>query len=145
LEGQIDHLVTELNRIEEEELQSQLMIERHYMIDEDDSKNSYHEHVQVTTTLESEAIVDNNEKEAEHHEQIEHIEQVEHHEKSQPPIDPNLPSDVEVSAKAHACIIVPFETHQEPKTSSLECLQEPSYVKILKDLYTQARKSRNHL
>jgi L-lactate utilization protein LutB len=29
IEGQIGHLVTELNRIEEEELQSQLMIERH--------------------------------------------------------------------------------------------------------------------
>jgi hypothetical protein len=41
LEGQIGHLVTELNRIEEEELQSQLMIERHYMGDEDDFENSY--------------------------------------------------------------------------------------------------------
>jgi hypothetical protein len=44
IEGQIGHLVTELNRIEEEELQSQLMIERHHMSDEDDSGNSYHEH-----------------------------------------------------------------------------------------------------
>jgi hypothetical protein len=76
IEGQIGHLVTELNRIEEEELQSQLMIERHYMIDEDDSENSYHEHAQVTTTLESEEIVDNNE------EQVEQIERVEPHEKS---------------------------------------------------------------
>jgi chromosome segregation ATPase len=38
IEGKISHLVTELNRIEEEELQSQLMIERHYMSDEDDSE-----------------------------------------------------------------------------------------------------------
>jgi hypothetical protein len=60
LEGQVGHLVVELNIIEEEELQSQLMTERHYMIDEDDSENSYYEHAQVTTTLESNEIVDNN-------------------------------------------------------------------------------------
>jgi hypothetical protein len=76
IERQIGHLVTELNRIEEEELQSQLMIERHYMSDEDDSENSYHKHAQVTITLESEEIVNNNK------EQVEHNEQIEHHEKS---------------------------------------------------------------
>ena len=43
LEEQICHLVTELNRIEEEKFQSQLMTERHYMIDEDDFENSYHD------------------------------------------------------------------------------------------------------
>jgi hypothetical protein len=47
-----------------------------------------------------------------------------------------------VSTKAPACITVPLET--EPKASSLECLYEPSYVKILKDLCTQVQKSRNH-
>jgi hypothetical protein len=109
------------------------MIERHYMSNEDNSENSYHEHTQVTTTLESEEIVDNNE------EQVEQIERVEHHEKSQPPTDPNLPSDMEVSIEAPACITTPLETHQEPKASSLVCLQEPSYVNILKDLCTQAR------
>jgi hypothetical protein len=57
LEGQLDPLVAELNRMEEEELQSQLMVERHYMIDEDDSSNLYHEHVQATTTLGSEEVV----------------------------------------------------------------------------------------
>jgi hypothetical protein len=88
IEGKIGHLVTELNRIEEEELQSQLMIERHYMSDEDDSKNSYHEHAQVTTTLDKDEVVDNEE------EQVEHNEQIEHHEKSEPPTDPNLPSDM---------------------------------------------------
>jgi hypothetical protein len=108
----MNHLV-ELNRIEEEEFQSQLMIERHYLVDEEE-------------------IVDNNE------EQVEHIEQVEHHEKSEPPTDSNLPSDMEVSTEAPSCITIPLETHQEPKASSLECLQEPSYVKILKDLCTQA-------
>jgi hypothetical protein len=138
IEGQIGHLVTELNRIEEEELQSQLMIERHYMSDEDDSEIFYHEYTQVTTTLDEDVIVDNNE------EQVENIEQIEHHKKSQPPADPNLPSDMEVSTKAPVCIAVPFETHQEPKVSSLDCLQEPSYAKILKDLCKQAQKSRNH-
>jgi hypothetical protein len=115
------------------------MIERHYMSDEDDSENYYHEYAQVTTTLESEEIVDNNE------EQVEQIERVEHHEKSQPPTDPNLLSDMEISTEAPACITAPLETHQEPKASSLVYLQEPSYVKILKDLCTQARKSRNHI
>jgi hypothetical protein len=138
IEGQISHLVTKLNRIEEEELQSQLIIERHYMSDEADFENSYHEHAKVTTTLDEEEIVDNNE------EQVEQIERVEHHEKNQPPTDPNLPIDMEVSTKAPVYITAPLETHQEPKASSLECPQEPSYVKILKDLCTQARKSRNH-
>jgi hypothetical protein len=89
------------------------MIERHYMNDEDNSENSYHEHAQVTTTLESEEIVDYNE------EQVEQIERVEHHEKSQHPTDPNLPCDMEASTEAPACIIVALETHQEPKASSL--------------------------
>ncbi|XP_059446512.1 uncharacterized protein LOC132178068 [Corylus avellana] len=41
---------------EEKELRSRLMAERHYMIDEDDARKSYHEHVQATTILESEEI-----------------------------------------------------------------------------------------
>jgi hypothetical protein len=81
------------------------MIERYYMSDEDDSENSYHEHAQVTTTLDEDEVVDNEE------EQVEHNEQIEHHEKSQPPTDPNLPSDMEVSTEAPACITVPLETH----------------------------------
>jgi hypothetical protein len=68
LEGQIGYLVTELNRIEKQEFQSQLMTERHYMIDEDDSENSYHEHAQVTTTLDEDEIVDNEEEQVEHNE-----------------------------------------------------------------------------
>jgi hypothetical protein len=46
------------------------MIERHYMSDKDDSENSYHEHVQVTTTLDEDEIVDNKE----HTKQVEQIE-----------------------------------------------------------------------
>jgi hypothetical protein len=78
IEEQIGHLITKLNRIEKEELQSQLMIKRHYMSDEDDSKNSYHEHAQVTTTLDEDEVGDNEE------EQVENNERIEHHEKSQP-------------------------------------------------------------
>jgi hypothetical protein len=68
LEGQIGHLVTELNRIEEEELQSQLMIERDYMSDEDDFKIFYHEHAQVTTTLDEDEVMDNEDEQVEHNE-----------------------------------------------------------------------------
>jgi hypothetical protein len=112
IKGQIGHLVTELNRIEEE-LQSQLIIEKHYMSDEDKSEIFYHEHVQVTTTLEEDEVMDNEEG------QVDHNERIEHHEKSQPPTNPNLPSDMEASTKAPACITAPLETHQEHKVSSL--------------------------
>jgi hypothetical protein len=44
--------------MEEEEFQSQLMARGHYMIDEDESSNPHHEHVQATTTLESEDVVE---------------------------------------------------------------------------------------
>ena len=107
------------------------------MSDEDDSKNAYHEHAQVTTTLDKDEVVDNEK------EQVEHNERIEHHEKREPPTDPNLPNDMEVSTEAPTCVIAPLETHQEPKASSLEYLQEPSYVKILMDLCMQVQKSRN--
>ena len=82
LKGHIGHLVAKYNRMEEEELQSQLMARGPYMIDEDDLSNSYHEHVQATTILESEEIVDN--KVEEENEQIE------------PPSTPNFSNDKEV-------------------------------------------------
>jgi hypothetical protein len=41
----MEYLVAEVTRIEEEELQGQLMADGHYMIDEDDSSNLHHEHV----------------------------------------------------------------------------------------------------
>jgi outer membrane biosynthesis protein TonB len=72
IEGHIDYLVAEFSRMEEEELQSHLMAEGHYMIDEDDASHSCHEHVLNTIILESNEIVDNNEEERKD-EQIEHI------------------------------------------------------------------------
>jgi hypothetical protein len=58
------------------------MIERHYMSDGADSENSYHEHAQITTTLEGEEIVDNSEKIVDNNEElVEQFERVEHHEK----------------------------------------------------------------
>jgi hypothetical protein len=35
-----------------------LMVERHYMIDENESSNLHHKHVQATTTLRSEEVVE---------------------------------------------------------------------------------------
>lgn len=156
MEGEIDYLATEFNRIEEEELQSQLMAQGHYMIDEDDASHSCHEHVPDTTILESEDIVDNNEeeekddqvehieKQVEHIDQIEHIEQVKQREKIELLADTSLSDDKEVSAEPHSFIIVPFETHHESKALILQYLREPSYATILKDLCRQALKSRNH-
>jgi hypothetical protein len=57
LEGQLSHLIAKFNIVEEEELQSQEMARGQYMIDEDGSNSSYHEHVQATTRG-SEEIVD---------------------------------------------------------------------------------------
>jgi hypothetical protein len=58
LEGQFGHLVSEFNRIEEEEFQSQEMARGQYMIDEDCPNDPHHEHVQATTTFESEEVVE---------------------------------------------------------------------------------------
>jgi hypothetical protein len=57
LEGQFGHLVSKFNRIEEEEFQSQEMVRGQYMIDEDCPSDPHHEHVQATTTFESEEVV----------------------------------------------------------------------------------------
>jgi hypothetical protein len=84
------------------------------MIDEDDASNSCHEHALATTILESEEIVDNNEKE-EKEEQVEHIEQVEHTEPVEALANTSLSNDREVSTQVHSFIIVPLETHYEPK------------------------------
>jgi hypothetical protein len=58
LEGQFGHLVTEFNRIEEEEFQSQEMARGQYMIDEDCPSDPHHKHVQATTTFENEEVVE---------------------------------------------------------------------------------------
>lgn len=55
-----------------------------------------------------------------------------------------MSNDKEVSTEAHSFIILPLETHHESKASILQCLKEPSYAKIFKDLCRQAHKSRNH-
>jgi len=160
MEEQIDYLVVELNRIEEEEFQSQLMAQGHYMIDEDDASHSCHEHVPDIIILESKEIVDNNKEvkeeklehieqiepreQVEHIDQVKHKEQVEHKKKIEPLEDTSLSNDNKVSTEAHSLIIVPLETHHESKASILQCLKESSYDKILEDLCRQAHKSRNH-
>ena len=58
---------------------------------------------------------------------------------------PNLSNDTEVSTEAHYFVIVPFETHHETQASFLQCLKEPSYAIIFKDLCTKGHKSRNNL
>jgi hypothetical protein len=108
------------------------------MIDKEAASNSCHEQVQATTTFGSKEIVDNDE-EQEKEEQVEHLEQTE------PPSTPNLSKDNDMSTEAPSFIIVPLETHHEPKASAPQCLKEPSYVKILNDLCTQAYKSKNHV
>jgi len=138
MEGEINYLVAKFNRIEEEEFQSQLMVRGHYMIDEDDASNYCHEHVPATTILESEEIVDNNEKE-EKEKQVEHIEQVEHTELVEPPANTSLSNDKEVSTESYSFIIVPFETHHKPKlqffnVSKSHCM--PRFSRIYADMRT---------
>jgi hypothetical protein len=71
-------------------------------------------------------------------------EQVEHTEPIEPLTDTSLSNDKEVSIEAHSFIIFPLESLHEPQALVLQCLGEPSYAKILKDICTQARKSWNH-
>jgi hypothetical protein len=89
IEGQLEYLVAEVTRLEEEELQGQVMAEGHYIIDEDDFNNLHHEHVQATAIFESEEIVDVNEEE----------EKEEHLEHTTPLPNPNMSNDKEVSTK----------------------------------------------
>jgi hypothetical protein len=133
IEGQHEYLVAEVTEIEEEELQSQLMVARHYMIDEDDARHSCQEHVPTITMFENEEIVDSNEEEKEEH--LGHI---------APPPNPNTSNDKEMSIEAHSFITIPLETFHELQASILQCLKEPSFAQSLKDFFTQPRKSRNH-
>jgi hypothetical protein len=134
IEGQFEYLVPKVTRIEEEEFQSQLMATGHYMIDENDFSNSYHEHVPAITIFESEEIVDSNEEE----------EKEEHLEHTAPPSNPKSSNNKKMSTEAHSFITIPLETFHEPQVSILKCLKEPSYAKTVKDLCTQPCKSRNH-
>jgi hypothetical protein len=134
IEGQLEYLVAEVIRIEEEELQGQVMVEGHYMIDDDDSNNLYHEHVQATATFGSEKIVDGNEEE----------EKKEHLEHTTPLPNPNMSNDKEVSTEAQSFITMPLETFHEPQASVLQCLQKPSSAKSPKGRCIQGQKFRNH-
>jgi hypothetical protein len=84
--------------------------------------------------------VDNDEEEKE-----EHLEFVKHLEQIEPPPALNLSNGKEMNTEAHSFITIPFETLLEPQASVLQCLKEPFYTQILKDLCTQGRNSRNHL
>jgi len=133
IEGQLEYLVAEVTIIEEEELRSQLMAARDYMIDKDDASHSCHEHVPTTTMFKNEEIVNRNEEEMEEH--LGHI---------APPPNPNTSNDKKMSTEAHSFITIPLETFHELQASILQCLEEPSCAQSLKDLCTQRRKSRNH-
>jgi hypothetical protein len=130
LEGHFGHLVAELNRIEEEELQSQEMAIGQYMIDEDCANDPHHEHVQATTTLVSEERADTQKEE-----------QVE---KFEPPQNSNPSNDKEVSIEAHSFVTIPLETYDSPQVLSSQCLEEPSYVAIFEDSHTHDHTSRYH-
>jgi len=134
IEGQFEYLVAEVTRMEEEEFQSLLMATRHYMIDDNDFSNYYHEHVPAITKFESEEIVDRNVEE----------EKEEHLEHTAPPSNSKSSNDNKMSTEAHSFITIPLETFHEPQASILKCLKVPSYAKTVKDLCTQPRKSRNH-
>jgi hypothetical protein len=97
IEGKLEYLVAEVTRIEEEELQSQLMAQGHYMIDEDDASHSDHEHVPAITIVESEETVDSIRGEG----------REEHFEHTAPPLNPNSSKDKEMSTEAHSFIIPP--------------------------------------
>jgi sugar lactone lactonase YvrE len=77
-------------------------------VDNEEEHTKQVEHAQVTTRLESEEIVDNNQ------EQVEQIERVEHHEKSQPLTDLNLPNDMKVSRAGN------FYTTRENDTNTTQ-------------------------
>jgi DNA repair protein RadC len=130
IEGQFEYLVAEVTRREEEEFQSLLMATGHYMIDEDDFSNFYHEHVPAITIFESEEIVDSNQEE----------EKEEHLEHTAPRSNPKSSNDKKMSTEAHSFITIPLETFHEPQASIPKFLKEPSYAKTVKDLCTQPRK-----
>ena len=66
-------------------------------------------------------------------------------EQIEPPPIQKLSNDKEMSTEAHSFIIIPLETYLEPQVSSFQCLEEPSYVEIFKELHTEDHKSRNRV
>jgi hypothetical protein len=99
----------------------------HYMTE---ANKSVYENAKITTKLVSEEKAVNKEEEKE--------EQVEQFEAS-----PNPSNDKEVSTEAHSFVTIPLKTYHSPHVSSFQCLEEPSYVAIFEDSYTQYHKSRN--
>jgi hypothetical protein len=55
----------------------------------------------------------------------------------------NWSNDKKVSTEAHSVITIPLETQHEPQASSLQCLEEPTYVEIFKVSHTERCKYRN--
>jgi hypothetical protein len=66
-------------------------------------------------------------------------------EQIEPLPNPNRSNNKEVSTEAHSFVMIPLETQLEPQVSSLQCLEESSYVEIFKDSRTQDHKSRNRV
>jgi hypothetical protein len=82
---------------------------------------------------------------AEEEEKNERLESFEHLALIEPHSTPNLSNDNELSTEAPSFIIIPLETLHEPQASVLQFLKEPSYDKLVKDLWTQGHKYRDHL
>jgi hypothetical protein len=124
IEEHIDYLVAEFNRMEEKELQSQLMAEGHYMIDEDDASHSCHEHVSDTTILESKEIVDNNEEEGKD-EQIEHI--------GEEGKDEQIVNDIEEQEEKDEQIEHRDQIEQEEQVEHKEKIEPPADTSLSND------------
>ena len=56
---------------------------------------------------------------------------------------PKLFNDKEVSPEVHSFVTIPLETQHEPQASPFQCLEEPSYVEIFKESFTERCKYRN--
>jgi hypothetical protein len=67
----------------------------------------------------------------------------ENQEQIQPLPISNWSNDKEVSTEAHSIITIPLTTQHEPQASSLQCLEELSYVKIFKVSHTERCKYKN--
>jgi hypothetical protein len=90
---------------------------------------SAHENAQTTTKLVSEEKA------------VSKVEEKD--EQFEPSPIPILSNEKEVSTEAHPFVTNPLETYLEPQVSSSQCLEEASYVEILKESHTEDHKSRN--
>jgi hypothetical protein len=173
LEGQFGHLVSKFNRIKEEEFQSQKMARGQYMIDEDCPSDHHHEHVQATTTFESEEVVeeifcepsleDPLEKSFAQFEFDLDIDMI--HEQAKALLDPTPEmrtknGEEEMEEQIEPPPILNWSNDKEVSTeahslitipletrqaSSFQCLEESSYVEIFEDSRSQDHQSRNRV